>query len=167
MAATAINTHLLFDPGEMTVPWETLGAAAIGGLMTLLGSGVTLYFQKKLQDGKFAHEQQKAREDWERQEERRKEERSFELKRQAYQNYLAVIAQSSRIPIKPMEFKATLVLLELNGSAEVSQLASEFALDIESCIAHGMQSTTQDEMLTASNRLTAAILSDFRSHIAT
>lgn len=85
MAATAINTHLLFDPGEMTVSWETLGAAAIGGLMTLLGSGVTLYFQKKLQDGKFAHEQQKAREDWERQEERR-EERSFELKRQAYQN---------------------------------------------------------------------------------
>ena len=30
MAATAINTHLLFDPGEMTVSWETLGAAAIG-----------------------------------------------------------------------------------------------------------------------------------------
>ena len=66
-----------------------------------------------------------------------------------------------------MEFKATLALLELNGSAEVSQLASGFVLDIESCIAHGMQSTTQDEMLTASNRLAAAILSDFRSHIAT
>jgi len=37
-----------------------------------------------------------------------------------------------------MEFKATLALLELNGSAKVSQLASEFALDIESCITHGM-----------------------------
>ncbi len=167
MAATAVNTHLLFDPGEMTVPWETLGAAAIGGLMTLLGSGVTLYFQKKLQDGRFAHEQQKAREDWERQEERRKEERSFELKRQAYQNYLAVIAQSSRIPIKPMEFKATLALLELNGSAEVSQLASEFALYMESCVNHGVQPETQDEILVAANRLAAAILSDFRSHIAT
>ncbi|WP_291447782.1 hypothetical protein [Desulfovibrio sp.] len=100
----------------------------IGGLFTLLGSIVALRHQGKLQDGRFAYEQQKAKEEWERQEGRRKEERSFELKRQAYQNYLAVIAQSSRIPIKPMEFKATLALLELSGSAKVSQLASEFAL---------------------------------------
>lgn len=102
----------------------------------------------------------------ERQEERRKEERSFELKRQAYQNYLAVIAQSSRIPIQPMEFKATLALLELNGSAEVSQLASEFALYMESCVKHGVQPETQNEIQVAANRLAAAILSDFRSHIA-
>lgn len=102
----------------------------------------------------------------ERQEERRKEERSFELKRQAYQNYLAVIAQSSRIPIQPMEFKATLALLELNGSAEVSQRASEFAQYMESCVKHGVQPETQDEIQVAANRLAAAILSDFRSHIA-
>lgn len=147
------------------MPWETILGAAIGGLFTLLGSIVALRHQGKLQDGRFAYEQQKAKEEWERQEGRRKEERSFELKRQAYQNYLAVIAQSSRIPIKPMEFKATLALL-LSGSAKVSQLASEFALYIESCITHGMQPTTQDEILTASNRLAAAILSDSRSHIA-
>lgn len=147
------------------MPWETILGAVIGGLFTLLGSIVALRHQGKLQDGRFAYEQQKAKEEWERQEGRRKEERSFELKRQAYQNYLAVIAQSSRIPIKPMEFKATLALLELSGSAEVSQLASEYAQYIESCIT-GMQSTTQDEILTASNRLAAAILSDFRSHIA-
>lgn len=147
------------------MPWETILAAAIGGLFTLLGSIVALRHQGKLQDGRFAYEQQKAKEEWERQEGQRKEERSFELKRQAYQNYLAVIAQSSRIPIKPMEFKATLALLELSGSAEVSQLASKYAQDIESCIT-GMQPTTQDEILTASNRLAAAILSDFRSHIA-
>lgn len=61
MAATAINTHLLFDPGEMTVPWETLGAAAIGGLFTLLGSIVALRYQGKLQAGRLAYEQQKAR----------------------------------------------------------------------------------------------------------
>ena len=151
----------------MTVPWETLGAAAIGGLFTLLGSIVALRYQGKLQVGRLAYEQQKAKEDWERQEERRKEERSFDLKRQAYQNYLAVIAQSSRIPIKPMEFKATLALLELNGSAEVSQLASEFALYMESCVKHGVQPETQDEILVTANRLAAAILSDFRSHIAT
>lgn len=166
MATTAINTHLLFDPGEMTVPWETLGAAATGGLFTLLGSIVALRYQGKLQAGRLAYEQQKAKEDWERQEKRRKEERSFELKRQAYQNYLAVIAQSSRIPIQPMEFKATLALLELNGSAEVSQLASEFALYMESCVKHGVQPETQDEILVVANRLAAAILSDFRSHIA-
>lgn len=167
MAKTAPYPHLFSDPGEMTVPWETLGAAAIGGLFTLLGSIVALRYQGKLQAGRLAYEQQKAKEDWERQEERRKEERSFDLKRQAYQNYLAVIAQSSRIPIKPMEFKATLALLELNGSAEVSQLASEFALYMESCVKHGVQPETQDEILVAANRLAAAILSDFRSHIAT
>lgn len=165
MATLTAVADLFSDAGEMTMPWETILAAAIGGLFTLLGSIVALRHQGKLQDGRFAYEQQKAKEEWERQERQRKEERSFELKRQAYQNYLAVIAQSSRIPIKPMEFKATLALLELSGSAEVSQLASEFALDIESCITH-VQSTTQDEILTASNRLAAAILSDFRSHIA-
>ena len=166
MATLTADADLFSDAGEMTMPWETILAAAIGGLFTLFGSIVALRHQGKLQDGRFAYEQQKAKEEWERQERQRKEERSFELKRQAYQNYLAVIAQSSRIPIKPMEFKATLALLELSGSAEVSQLASEFALDIESCITHGMQSTAQDEILTASNRLAAAILSDFRSHIA-
>lgn len=133
---------------------------------TLLGSIVALRYQGKLQAGRLAYEQRKTKEDWERQEEQRKEERSFELKRQAYQNYLAVIAQSSRIRIKPMEFKATLVLLELNGSAEVSQLASEFALYMESCVKYGVQPETQDEILVAANRLAAAILSDFRSHIA-
>ncbi len=150
----------------MRMSWETILAAAIGGLFTLLGSMVALRHQRKLQDSRFAYEQQKAKEDWERQERRRKEERSFELKRQAYQNYLAVIAQSSRIPIKPMEFKATLALLELSGSAEVSQLASEYARYIESCTAQGIQPSTQGEALTAANRLAEAILSDFRSYIA-
>lgn len=68
MAATAPYAHLFSDPGEMTMPWETILGAAIGGLFTLLGSIVALRHQGKLQDGRFAYEQQKAKEEWERQE---------------------------------------------------------------------------------------------------
>lgn len=143
----------------------TILATIIGGVLSLLGSILALYYQNKLQEKRFIYEQNKASEEWKRLEERRKEERNFELKRQAYQNYLAVIAQSTRNPINPMEFKATLALLELCGSGEVSHLASQYAKLIESCRELNGAMKVDENTRSVSDQLAAAILSDFRSHL--
>lgn len=147
------------------MPCEIIISTLIGGALSLLGSIFALHYQNKLQKDRLSYEQNKVREEWKHQEERRKEERNFELKRQAYQNYLAVIAQSTRNPIRPMEFKATLALLELCGSEEVSRLASQYAKLVESCIEQKIDPCICENTLISADQLAEAILSDFRSHI--
>lgn len=143
---------------------DIIFSAIIGGFFVLAGNITMSWHQRKMQDTQFLSEQKKLNLEWERLETRRKDDRNFELKKEAYYNYLSLISRSSKNSVQPMEVIAALAVLQLCGSEEVVKQASDHAKIILHYVNQGISPNAVQEVMDSANKLSAAMLADFRSH---
>ena len=147
---------------------ETIVAALVGGLFVLLGNYAMAFYQRKTFEIQSKNEKEKSRIEWERQEVRRIEERSFQLKKEAYGSWIALMRKQGAQPVQGMEVIAVIAALELCGSDMVRKEASNFMAVLLRAAEKNLSITEQAlYAYPASQKLSAAILDDFRSYTQT
>ncbi len=145
---------------------ETIFAAVVGGLFVLLGNYAMACYQRKTLEIQFQNNKEKSRIEWKRQEARRLEERSFELKRKAYNNWITMIQQAGTRPVHEMEFIAALANLGLCGSNVVRQEVPIFIRELQRISKKYLNIIEKTlHIQTASQKLSTTILDDFHLHM--